>query len=137
MYKVKTPSVAGTFYPENKEELLSQIADFKKNLKTAGCGLVRLLVLPYALEDKVGVFSREAEVDKVFLLDAFKGLRTVDAVIGEYRRLLFAELRENLREASGGLHQLHSIHEPPAQGLLYERRPNGQASECCSPLPKC
>ena len=48
MYKVKTPSVAGTFYPENKEELLSQIADFKKNLKKHYTYTSRAVIVPHA-----------------------------------------------------------------------------------------
>ena len=48
MYKVKPTSVAGSFYPENKEELLSQIDLFKKNLKKHYNYFSRAVIVPHA-----------------------------------------------------------------------------------------
>ncbi len=71
MDKIKSPSVAGTFYPADKEELNSIISNFKQNLKTECKYSSRAVIVPHAGL----VYSGQLAFDTLSILD--KNIKTL------------------------------------------------------------
>ena len=71
MDKIKSPSVAGTFYPADKEELNSLINDFKQNSKTECKYSSRAVIVPHAGL----VYSGQLAYDTLSVLD--KNIKTL------------------------------------------------------------